>query len=267
MERCARRSCAVLGGALQHVLRLAALIYLTPTLVRVPPPQSLRARQASSLRSLPLVSKATKTVDGQQLGLSEMHLTYIDKYLPSVANLSLLNNNIRLWRDLDCISWRWEKLLNLRELVLMGNPFEIARRFLTLELADQEPIAKISFDVSKSDDAAANAAGPIKPPSSTTFPFAMSPSFIDGGTTSAHMRAGSTSRPTSPPGSHDADFLENDADAPSSALLSVPAPPRSPPPSRPLHYFNNPSFNPPEVLLYPAPALKWRVCTCKLSTS
>ncbi|KAJ7742513.1 hypothetical protein DFH07DRAFT_777744 [Mycena maculata] len=69
------------------------------------------------------------------------------------------------------------------------------------------------------------------------------------------MRAGSTSRPASPPGSHDADFLENDADAPSSALLSVPAPPCSPPPSRPLHYFNNPSFNPPEVLLYPAPTL------------
>ncbi|KAJ7760723.1 hypothetical protein DFH07DRAFT_430072 [Mycena maculata] len=128
-------------------------------------------------------------------GLSGMHLTYIDKYLPRVANLSLQNNNIRLWRDLDCISSRREKLLNLRELVLMGNPLreqeyqtgnaerykrELARRFLTLELADQEPIAKISFDVSQSDDAAAKAAGPINPPSSTTFPFAMGPSFIDG---------------------------------------------------------------------------------------
>ncbi|KAJ7671531.1 hypothetical protein DFH06DRAFT_1177844 [Mycena polygramma] len=123
--------------------------------------------------------------------LNGQHLTYLDKYLPRVANLSLQNNNLRMWKDLDPISSRKEKMLNLRELVLMGNPLreqeyrngnqdrykrEMARRFATLELLDQEAIAKISFDVAPSDPKAA----PVKAPSATTFPFEMGPSFIDG---------------------------------------------------------------------------------------
>ncbi|KAJ7352356.1 hypothetical protein DFH08DRAFT_858626 [Mycena albidolilacea] len=125
--------------------------------------------------------------------LNGHHLTYLDKYLPRIVNLSLQNNNMRMWKDLDPISARREKLLHLRELVLMGNPIreqeylngtserykrEVTRRFLTLELLDQEPIAKISFDVA-SDGAAAGSSS-VKPPDATTFPFQMGPSFIDG---------------------------------------------------------------------------------------
>jgi nuclear RNA export factor len=61
------------------------------------------------------VSLANNNLNGQ-------HLTYLDKYLPRVAHLSLQNNNLRSWRDVDPISSRREKLLHLRELVLMGNP-------------------------------------------------------------------------------------------------------------------------------------------------
>ncbi|KAJ7183222.1 hypothetical protein C8R46DRAFT_1066309 [Mycena filopes] len=135
-----------------------------------------------------------ETVSLANNNLTGQHLTYFDKYLPRIANLSLQNNNLRMWKDLDPISSRKEKLLNLRELVLMGNPLreqeyrnghsdrykrELARRFLTLELLDQEAIAKISFDVAQSDGAAPRA-GSVKPPSATTFPFEMGPSFIDG---------------------------------------------------------------------------------------
>ncbi|KAJ7163930.1 hypothetical protein C8R43DRAFT_989194 [Mycena crocata] len=134
-----------------------------------------------------------ETVSLANNGLTGQHLTYIDKYLPRVAHLSLQNNNLRTWKDLDPISSRREKLVNLQELVLMGNPLreieyrngnadrykrEISRRFVTLELLDQEPIAKISFDVAPSDDTAA--ARSVKAPSATTFPFPMGPSFIDG---------------------------------------------------------------------------------------
>ncbi|KAJ7236261.1 hypothetical protein B0H12DRAFT_1140498 [Mycena haematopus] len=125
-------------------------------------------------------------------GLNGQHLTYLDKYLPRIANLSLQNNNMRMWKDLDTISSRREKLLSLRELVLMGNPIreqeylngtsdrykrEVTRRFASLELLDQEAIAKISFDVAPSSDATAAS---VKPPDATTFPFQMGPSFIDG---------------------------------------------------------------------------------------
>ncbi|KAJ6468355.1 hypothetical protein C8R45DRAFT_1018431 [Mycena sanguinolenta] len=124
-------------------------------------------------------------------GLSGQHLTYLDKYLPRIVNLSLQNNNLRMWKDLDPISSRREKLVHLRELVLLGNPIreqeyingnadrykrEVARRFSSLELIDQEAIAKISFDVAPSDATA----GTVKPPDATTFPFQMGPSFIDG---------------------------------------------------------------------------------------
>ncbi|KAF8207061.1 hypothetical protein K438DRAFT_1815618 [Mycena galopus ATCC 62051] len=134
-----------------------------------------------------------ETVSLANNGLSGHHLTYLDKYLPRIANLSLQNNNMRVWKDLDPISSRREKLLHLRELVLMGNPIreqeyqngnadrykrEVTRRFVSLELLDQEAIAKISFDVAPADADAA--AGSVKPPDATTFPFQMGPSFIGG---------------------------------------------------------------------------------------
>lgn len=101
-----------------------------------------------------------------------------------------------------------DKMIHLRELILTGNPImeqafksgagatyracvfslefltlslmvifsDMARRFASLEVLDQEAIAKISFD------------GPqplisnvhVEKPSATTFPFDMSPSFITG---------------------------------------------------------------------------------------
>ncbi|KAJ7284540.1 hypothetical protein C8J57DRAFT_1288772 [Mycena rebaudengoi] len=126
--------------------------------------------------------------------LNGQHLSYLDKYLPQIANLSLQNNSMRGWKDLDSISSRRGKLLHLRELVFMGNPLreteyqnghadrykrEIARRFVTLELLDQEAIAQISFDVTAGDPATAVAVE-VPAPSATTFPFEMGPSFIDG---------------------------------------------------------------------------------------
>ncbi|KAK7032789.1 hypothetical protein R3P38DRAFT_2700120 [Favolaschia claudopus] len=132
-----------------------------------------------------------ETVSLANNGLNGQHLTYLDKYLPRIANLSLQNNNMRMWKDLDPISSRRGKLPNLRELVLIGNPLrelqnahgnldrykrEAARRFITLELLDQDPIAKISFDVATSDTPASS----VKPPDATTFPYPMGPSFIDG---------------------------------------------------------------------------------------
>jgi nuclear RNA export factor len=91
-------------------------------------------------------------------------ITTIAHYLPNIANLSLENNNLRTWKDLDSISQlsdRKDKLLKLRELILIGNPIRdieyqnnrvdtyrnhIMRRFPTLEMLDKEPVTKISFD-------------------------------------------------------------------------------------------------------------------------
>ena len=50
------------------------------------------------------------------------HIQYMAKYLPKLQNLSLQNNNLRHWKDLDFISARKDKLVHLRELVLIGNP-------------------------------------------------------------------------------------------------------------------------------------------------
>ncbi|KAF7317106.1 hypothetical protein HMN09_00445300 [Mycena chlorophos] len=135
-----------------------------------------------------------ETVSLANNGLVGIHLQYLDKYLPSIVNLSLQNNSLRGWKDLDAISGRKGKLLKLRELVLLGNPVreneystgnserykrEAFRRFLSLELLDQEPVTKIAFDVTQGD-ATAPAAGSVPAPSATTFPFEMGPSFIDG---------------------------------------------------------------------------------------
>lgn len=91
-------------------------------------------------------------------------ITSIAHYLPNLANLSLENNNLRVWKDLDSISQlsdKKDKLLKLRELILIGNPIRdieyqhnrvdnyrnnIMRRFPTLEMLDKEPVTKISFD-------------------------------------------------------------------------------------------------------------------------
>ena len=52
-------------------------------------------------------------------------ISTIAHYLPNIANLSLENNNLRVWKDIDSISQlsdKKDKLLKLRELILIGNP-------------------------------------------------------------------------------------------------------------------------------------------------
>ncbi|KAJ2926056.1 hypothetical protein H1R20_g11039, partial [Candolleomyces eurysporus] len=131
-----------------------------------------------------------KTLSLANNKLAGEHLQYISKYLPKLANLSLSNNNLRHWKDLDFISGRKEKLVHLRELLLIGNPVreleyknnraerykqELTRRFPSLEVLDSEPVAQISFGVQQ-----AAAAIPVKKPDATTFPYPMSGSFITG---------------------------------------------------------------------------------------
>jgi nuclear RNA export factor len=52
-------------------------------------------------------------------------ISTIAHYLPNLANLSLENNSLRVWKDIDSISQlsdKKDKLLKLRELILIGNP-------------------------------------------------------------------------------------------------------------------------------------------------
>lgn len=49
-------------------------------------------------------------------------ISTLPHYLPKLANLSLEGNHFRIWKDLDYIAGRKEKLEHLRELVLIGNP-------------------------------------------------------------------------------------------------------------------------------------------------
>ncbi|KAG1733591.1 uncharacterized protein EDB91DRAFT_1148242 [Suillus paluster] len=118
-------------------------------------------------------------------------ISTIAHYLPTLANLSLQNNNLKVWRDIDFISGRKGKLEHLRELILLGNPLremeiqhgrgdkyksDMARRFTSLIMLDQEAIATIAFD----------APGPSSTPvtekraTATTFPYEMRPPFITG---------------------------------------------------------------------------------------
>ncbi|KAF7795999.1 hypothetical protein EIP86_007168 [Pleurotus ostreatoroseus] len=124
---------------------------------------------------------------------SGVYLSTIYHYLPKLANLSLEGNSLKAWKDLDYISGRKGKLEFLRELILTGNPIreleyqnnrvekyksEVARRFPSLEMLDQEPIVKISFDVPH-----ATTSGPSAPnhrPNATTFPVEMMPPFVTG---------------------------------------------------------------------------------------
>lgn len=141
---------------------------------------------------------------------SGVYLSAINHYLPKLANLSLAGNNLRLWKDLEYMSGRKGKLEFLRELILAGNPIreleyqnnrvekykrydqcavydfkfysiitsEVARRFPSLEMLDQEPIVKISFDVPHATISGPSAAS--HRPNATTFPVEMMPPFVTG---------------------------------------------------------------------------------------
>lgn len=135
-------------------------------------------------------------------------LSTLSHYLPRLANLSLEGNQLKMWKDLDSIAGKRGKLEHLRELILKGNPIreleyqnnraekykrcvllelpnnlrfslcnsEIARRFPSLEMLDQEAIVKIAFDVPQ----ASTSSLPVKRPAATTFPSEMMPSFVTG---------------------------------------------------------------------------------------
>ncbi|KAF8896554.1 hypothetical protein BD779DRAFT_1496546 [Infundibulicybe gibba] len=123
--------------------------------------------------------------------LNGHHLSNLSHYLPRLANLSLQNNQLKAYKDIDILSPRKEKLSRLRELVLIGNPLretelqkdhgsnyqrEITRRLPSLEVLDQETLAQISFDVSQPSNTELDA----QIPTSQTFPCEMGPSFITG---------------------------------------------------------------------------------------
>ncbi|KAI0267684.1 NTF2-like protein [Gloeopeniophorella convolvens] len=122
-------------------------------------------------------------------------ISTITHYLPNLANLSLENNNLRVWRDIDSLSQisdRRDKLSNLRELILIGNPIReleyqnnrvdtyknnIMRRFPTLEMLDKEPVTKISFDAPEGSHPT-GPAGPHR--AAKEFPALMQPPLIAG---------------------------------------------------------------------------------------
>src|SRR5882757_402820 len=73
-----------------------------------------------------LIQFKVRTISLANNNLQSTHvITTIAHYLPNLANLSLENNNLRVWKDLDSISQlsdKKDKLLKLRELILIGNP-------------------------------------------------------------------------------------------------------------------------------------------------
>ncbi|KAF8907245.1 hypothetical protein CPB84DRAFT_1813529 [Gymnopilus junonius] len=123
--------------------------------------------------------------------LTGVLLTQLPRYLPKIVNLSLHNNKIRDKKEIHMIVPRKDKMIHLRELVLTGNPIreqsykngigevyraDIIRRFSSLEVLDQQPIAQISFDAPQSSSSNM----PVEKPNATTFPFDMNPSFVTG---------------------------------------------------------------------------------------
>ncbi|PAV16685.1 NTF2 [Pyrrhoderma noxium] len=120
------------------------------------------------------------------------HLVPLSHYLPQIRNLSLQDNKIKSWRDVEYIAGtKTKKLSVLRELIFIGNPLResevnsnkpehyksgMLRRFPSLEVLDQEVITKISFDapVASSSSDSQKVSGP------DFFPFQMAPSFITG---------------------------------------------------------------------------------------
>ncbi|KAF8333869.1 hypothetical protein F5887DRAFT_1063560 [Amanita rubescens] len=157
-----------------------------------PPGSGGTARDAAVI--FKLASQLTPQVQTLSLArnnLTGQHLSFLSRYLPRLANLSLQDNNLRVWKDLEFISTRKERLLHLRELILIGNPVreteyqhgrgekfrsEMARRFTSLEVLDQEAIAQISFDVPQPSTSTSS----VPKPNATTFPFEMGPSFVTG---------------------------------------------------------------------------------------
>ncbi|KAK7044087.1 nuclear mRNA export, poly(A)+RNA binding protein [Paramarasmius palmivorus] len=158
-----------------------------------PPGYGGSAREAAVIFKL---AKELKPEKVQSLDLSNNRLTGQDlsllgHYLPHLQNLSLHNNSIRLYRDLDSLAGKKDKLMVLRELILTGNHLreeeiskgkeehftrEVTKRFASLAVLDGRRISAISFDVPQPSTSSA----PAGKPSSTTFPLEMGGSLIVG---------------------------------------------------------------------------------------
>ncbi|KAG6860431.1 hypothetical protein C0995_011199 [Termitomyces sp. Mi166 len=136
-----------------------------------------------------LEPKVVRTLSLGNNKFQGIHLQLLSHYLPDVVNLSLQNNNIRTLKELDYLASRKGRLLNLKELVLTGNPVQInsvgqdggekyrrdvTSRFTSLEVLDQVAIAQIAFDGPGPSTA------PAAKPTASTFPVEMGPSFITG---------------------------------------------------------------------------------------
>ena len=170
-------------------------------------------RPISTLLTYPFSFIQVRTISLANNNLQSTHvITTIAHYLPNLANLSLENNNLRVWKDLDSISQlsdKKDKLSKLRELILIGNPIReqeyrnnrvdsyrkwvlldlfvvgwclqgssnIMRRFPTLEILDKEAVTKISFDAPQTP----HLIGPSDShPIAKDFPALMQPPLIAG---------------------------------------------------------------------------------------
>lgn len=101
------------------------------------------------------------TLEGNKLK-DIVGITTLAQSFPKLRNLSLANNDIRRYKDMDAWASK-HKLAELQELILTGNPVredeiaknreieyrsEITKRFPSLKLLDGQPIAQgISFDI------------------------------------------------------------------------------------------------------------------------
>ncbi|KAA1467548.1 NTF2-like protein [Dentipellis sp. KUC8613] len=167
---------------------------------RLPAPGS----KGSSLREAAVIFKIASSLQPpiQTISLannnlsSAQYFSTIAHYLPNIANLSLENNGLRVWKDLDCLSsvtGKKDKLTKLRELILIGNPLReleykhsrvdeyknnVIRRFPSLEMLDKEPVTKISFDAPTSTQTPTPSAEQRQ--TARTFPAEMGPSFMTG---------------------------------------------------------------------------------------
>ncbi|KAF9815618.1 hypothetical protein IEO21_04478 [Rhodonia placenta] len=119
-------------------------------------------------------------------------LSRLSHYLPGVVNLSLQDNKLSTWRDIDYISSKRGRLQQLRELIMVENPLrdmeysnnridryksEMVRRFPSLDILDMEAIPKIGFDAPA---ASTSAVASTSQATATTFPAEMGLSFITG---------------------------------------------------------------------------------------
>ncbi|KAI3615783.1 mrna export receptor mex67 [Moniliophthora roreri] len=178
----------------QRLLDLSSLIEdeIVKTNKLQPPGYGGSAREAAVIFKLAKELKPeVQSLDLSNNRLSGQDLSLLGHYLPHLQNLSLHNNNIRKYQDLDSLAGKKDKLMALRELILTGNHLreeevgkgkeehftrEVTRRFASLAVLDGKRISAISFDVPQ----ASTSSAPLEKPSSTTFPLEMGGSLIVG---------------------------------------------------------------------------------------